>query len=797
MAIVNPQDQPTRDPDYLRYSKPIGDIPANTSTAIAINTAASGLDTAVSGIDTSIKEGIKTKAYDQIDPLRDQFTQGLEKIKSNLDQGIIPAPVQAVVGSSTGKTSLLDANASMDEPDLPPGLSSGLDRIQQLADAKAAGSPRLNDTQYAKDTLSVAKQLRNQYGVGYRDYIDQEVSKVSGLPVANSYYQNMLQDINRQLTQIGKTKDDIGTLMLKNLDVPGDPSKGVPGMAQMIQRRNAGDKTITDGMVLESIGDWQHLQSQIKIDAANRASRDDKTSQGQIDESSRLTRDAAETVRLYTKNIANLSGMPGLGETMKYFQDVQAGLHPEATDQEVRQRVYQLQAYRQGIYSQLKARSADSDPIIGGDKSEAILNNALAPLDTIIKLANDKDASPAFFHMHQIQAVKDDDLHNMLVSKDLGALSRQMITARGVWGEQYFPEWIKDISTNPELWGPIKDRFAQEALSSVVPMTDVRGQPIPRVMKDAIVEGKEKAVPPEFHGSVIGTVSDLANPNMPADAKDSKIKWAFGPGNENVLNELKMDYRDPRTGEMVPGKYRAFNILSAPKITNSVAETAKIHPENYEMYEGTLQKEFGNLYRSDVVTLNKMLEKPYLGVHFSFNDKTNSYGLVDNQNRPVQRMERALGNQFPDKVYLNSMLDVLDRVNSGIHNLAYVHEKNPAGAQDTPKYLLQTLQTIGFRPGDNISGATQGMLKAVIKSQAPDMTPEELNNRVLKFGQDSQKQGPSVAQFVSNPTNEPLPKVRRGIQGNLSDEKLMGIQTDDIPEGMSARDFIKQLQGRK
>ena len=77
------------------------------------------------------------------------------------------------------------------------------------------------------DTSPTAKQLRAQYP-GYREYIDQKVSEASGLPVANAYYKNLMQDINHQLMQIaGGNKDPIEALVMKNLDVPGITEPGI------------------------------------------------------------------------------------------------------------------------------------------------------------------------------------------------------------------------------------------------------------------------------------------------------------------------------------------------------------------------------------------------------------------------------------------------------------------------------------------------------------------------------------------------------------------------------------------
>lgn len=734
MAVFNPQIQPTQDPNYLNYARVVEaptpkPVIEDKSTGMALTTAATGIEGAVSMVDTAIKKGIQNKAYAAVDPIRDDFTAGLEKLKGNLDQGIIPAPVQAV-GGPTASRSILDSNAMMDDPDLPAGLSSGLDRINQLAAAKAAGSVKLNDTQYAKDTLSVAKQLRAQYGTGYREYIDSEVSKASGLPVANSYYQNMLQDINRQLNQMGKTKDDVATMMEKNSDVPN--------MGTYYQKYNAGDPSITKTMIYQKINDYNVLKGQIQLDAAKRAESSDNLQTRQRTDEASVTKTFNGTVDGYLKDVVNLSGMPGLGSTMQYYQDVQAGKHPEASDAEVKQRLYNLQAYRQGIDLQLRTQANNMGTSLDSDRLEKLRKNALAPIDALIALGNDKDASPAMYHAHQNAAIQEDDKYSWIKSNDKGPLSRQMLVGRAIMGEQYFPTWIRNIVSQPgpdgkPLDGPIQAAFGVEAMSAIAPITDKRGQPIPRFMKDALIHGKEVDVDnPNYFGKVVGLVGNIADPKMPDAAKDRLIKWAFDPQhNAGVLNELKMDYIDPTSGQPVPGKYSAFKILSAPAVTNAVRQTSMYHPENYQMYKSTIEGEFGTLYRNDVNDLNKIMQKPYLNAHFSYNNVTNNFGLVDNNNRPIKANDRALGIENPNAVYINNMLGILGRVNNGLDNLSVVHKNDPTGSKDTSQYLLQTLQTIGFRPGENITGATEGMAKAIIKAHQPDMTPADLAKKLL------------------------------------------------------------------
>lgn len=717
MAQFNVSPGQPNDPNYLNYSRPVAEPAADVSKGMALQAAATGLHGLVGALDTSVKEGIKNKAYDAVDKERDQFTEGLEKVKSQLDNGTVAAPVQ---GAGTGKSLIMDA--SQDEPELPEGLQAGLDRVQQLSAAKAAGSIKINDTQYAGNVLSIAKQLRSQYGSGYREYIDDTISKASGLPVANSYYQNLMIDINRQLNQLGKAKDDVGTTMMKNLDVPQ--------MGTYINMRKAGDPRYPgDAAMLEKISDWQNLQSQQRIDAAKRAESTDNKKVNVDQEESNVTKNLNNLVYHHINDNLALSGMPTLRDVLNYFSNPQRNTK---SDVEAQQQTQYLIAYRQYLYQEAKKMTVGPDSVIGNKKAEELISNALTPIDTYIQLAKDKDSGPAVYSLHLNQAIKNDDERNWLFSKDKGAQARQILTARGILGEQYFPDYIRSMLANGTD-KPFADLFSQEALAAVAPISTMEGVALPpRTMVDAVKHAKEVGVPEgEYFGKIAGWLEQVADPKMPNAAKDNIIRWGFNkPG---VTDELKMDYRDPNTGQWVDGKYRALNLMTSDKIMQAVGDTAKAKPENYAVAKNWTEGEFGKLFRSDLQTLNKVNDKPYLGVHFSYDDTTKHFGLVDNKNRPIVRNDRVTGIENPNQVYINGMLDTLDRVNSGTDALKRVYKYNPQGDQagSVDKYLLQTLQTAGFRPGENLTGATADMAKALVRTLKPGATPEQINQLIL------------------------------------------------------------------
>lgn len=732
MAPFNPSPGPANDPNYLGYSR-VGPQPeANTSGKIALTTAGEGISGAVALGDEAIKGGLKDDINTRVDKERDQFTQGLLQVKAQLGN-TIPAPNATVSGASTG--SWMDSNASADEPELPTGLESGLSRLQQLTLAKQQGSMKLNDTQYAMNTLGIAKQLRTQFP-GYRDYIDSEVSKASGLPVANSYYQNLMMDLNRQLAAQGNKKDQLGDVMMRNLDVPHMDS-------YITQRQSQDPKYPGDAFVLKQVSSWQNLQTQQKIDSAKRAETTADRGTQVDDETKSLTGNLNNLVFHHIQDNLALTGVPTLRDLMTYFDSAKAN-PGSTTDTEVTMRTQQLQAYRNHIYQEGLKMGSGSATVIGAKPVMDAVNAALAPIDGYIASANDKDTGTAFTHLHMAAAVQADASANWLLSHDTGAIAQQLAGVRGVAGDQMGALIIGPM-LSAGLDKSFAGRFNQEAISSIVPPIDSQGKPMTRYMVDAIKDAKtikdgkgNPAIPPEFNGTVINWINRITDPQMPMAAKDKLIDWGFNPKNIGILDELKMDYRDPNNNQIIPGKYRAYNIMGSDGVVKSVAEASRDHPENYQKFQNWHESSFASLYRQDLQTLDQLTNRPYLGVHFSFNDVSNQFGLVDNNGRPVQRDERkgALVAQFPNQHYINDSLDVLDRLNGGIATLARVQKYNPQGQSSehgTAAYLLNTVGTL--LQGNPNNMAAQAMGRAVIKSKNPDMENDEVTKRLLKVAQ--------------------------------------------------------------
>lgn len=774
MAVFNPQIQPTQDFQTNWGSKPIDSVGVDSSFGVLLKGAGELLQGGVQVVDTAIKKGIQDEVYKQVDPKRDDMTQALEKVKEQT-QNTIPAPAQTAEGGKTW----LDSNAQADAPEVPEGIEQGLDKVKLLTSAR--GAAKINDTQYAGEVLAIAKNLRSQYGPGYRDYVDQQISSASGLPVANAYYQNLITDINRQLSAVGKTKDGVDALVMKNLDVPG------------IQTDYASYKAgkLPESSILDKIATHQQMMTQFKVDAAKRSESTDNKKVVVEDATKSFNTLATGITTRVLSDVVNLGGInTKVGELTNYFSEVAKG-NIQASGPELTARKQQLDGVINDTKREMwtKATEGGANSIvanIGADEVNKVIEKAIFPLQTTATFAGSKEDGPAAYVARQVEAIKQGAAYGFLINKDTSQAAQQLYGARTIIGDQYLPSWISNmVSTNVDK--KFKSMFEQEGLAAISPVTDARGTPLPRSLKQAITHAMDQGVPEAsgIYGAYTGKIpSWITDPNMSASAKDRLIDWTYNPNkNRGVLSNIKNDYRDPQTNQEIPGKHAALNDLTSPAMVDSIAETAKAKPENYQKFMTTVQGEFQTIARTDIQDINKLSEKSYLKVGYAWDEKNNRLSLVGPDNRPIVRRDLPAA-QYPDQTYLNTALDTVDRLNGNIARMAYAHSKNPDGAVDTTKFMYDTFRDMR---------ANKAILGAIIKSRNPDVF-----SPVQNF---TKEEDNSLQAFLRSPAGQARgqdPQQTRGvIKGNLSDEQLVNIQTDEIPADMSARDFIKMLRSGK
>jgi len=237
----NPAVGPTNDPNYLGLSRPIDTPDPDRRYEALFKGAANMLDVGLAGADFYFKKKIDNELYNAIDIERDQFGVGdaTERAKKG------GTPLNAVDNARGAIKSQIEAARNVDDPDsawnkslldpkagpvssdgkgtITPAAKRDIEKLgtesERLVQAHAAG--KLSNSYYAARLESIVRATRAQYP-GYREYIDQKVSQITGMTPANTLRAQLLADI----TEAGQTKasemDKLLTLLEHNRKDLGD-----------------------------------------------------------------------------------------------------------------------------------------------------------------------------------------------------------------------------------------------------------------------------------------------------------------------------------------------------------------------------------------------------------------------------------------------------------------------------------------------------------------------------------------------------------------------------------------------
>lgn len=711
MAAFNPQVSPTQDPNYFRYSEPISGVKADTSTGELLSTLGAGIEGGTKLADQTVKDVIKADVYKKVDTVRDSFTSDLNTVRDAQTGSVVPAPVQ----TGAGPTADLTLSQGAPTAPVPAAIDVGLNKVDAVQAALAGG--KINDTYYTQRLNSVAKDLRTQYP-GYREYIDQRISEATGINPANAYIKNLMEDINRASTkkdtEFDHTEADLRALNKEGIDNANIVLKAF---------RN---KLITQEQAEEYINKTNSFMYKIKTQDAIRANqkgnRDEIAAQRTADFTNEIGASIDNNFHVQT-TIAGTNTPQGI---LDFVGQVANG-KKQATDAQMEQLATMMLAQKNTVAAQYKTRSNQmvngvsyaSD--IGADKADGIIKSQLGVYDLVIDAIKNKDMGAAYTHMNQARAILDDTKQNILTG-DMGNYVAKSKTFLDTMG----PNW-----TSMVIDQGLRTNMDQKARALFNDNTmDARLQPnyastgVPNTISDHYADAKKKGVTDgKYYSSLIDIVNDLRNPNAPDADKANVLRYLYDPKNQNFLTNFKTDYTDPNTGKQVPGKYAAWNRLTSPDITESVAKIAKSDPEAGKTYRNWVENEFGSqLFYKEIQNLNKF--KGHDDIHFAWDSDNSKITLLDKQGNPAAQSiggyslgtPTVTGTVSPaiDKGYMFQIQQIVNRVNGGLGNLAQV-EKSFGG--DVNTYLLGVLQHAQLDMGLNFSGLPKALAEAIANSR--------------------------------------------------------------------------------
>lgn len=701
MAEFNPQVPKANPQNFIGFSRPVSTVPVDRSTGIALDTAGKAIVGGTALADQVVKETIRNDITQQVDAQRTEYTRQLEG-------------VAAAAGIPTASTTdILPTGDTTQTPNIPAGITNGLSRVRSLSNGIANGAggsvSKINDTLYSANITSIAKQLRSQYP-GYRDYIDQEISKVSGIPVANAYYKNLTQDINNSL-------QNQKSLMEKPINqLAAAAAKGV-------KMGNVYAADVYNGVLEGKISPMQGLQwlnqvQSIEFDFKQRdAAR--KDFKGGREMLSITAADDANKEASATASATFSAIKLQSGQTLPQIIDSARRGTLQLSDADAQKVGLAIQAQEDAYKTQLWNKWNQSGLVtqLGGAEAarKIIEDNAKLTFEPAKNAIYAKDGGLATFHLEQNAAMNADFKNGLLTQPEIGAAALNMKAI----SDQMGPNWAQTSLGTTLLQSNVDSKFKtyleRKTASAVTGnAADVR---FPPSFSDDITDAQGKQIPPQsgYYKSLAGVINGITDPKVDINTKQNVARYFFAPANLGVLEKLQRDSGSGR-GQIV-GADSAFMNMTSPAVTQNMEKIRQSNPALFQQYRAWTQDAFNTLARDDIATLASVRSQD---VRVRFNPDTHQFAIIADPTR-VQNISPFVGS--PAEVPppgLNDAQRAINRINLRLLNLARVEE---ASGGEVNEFLLETLGANGFH-GDEVSSVPGAMANEVKNTK---LTP---NSRV-------------------------------------------------------------------
>jgi hypothetical protein len=624
MAKFNPDVPEIQAPNYLGLSKPISmpEPAVDKSGALAIAGAGDLFTSAVTAADDIIKAKIQSRVDTEAGAEKAGYTSALELTKA----AITGQEVGPNAGST--KTNATDPSlevSSQSRKDTlvaqPQQVPSGLDSLSRtlgtLDSARANG--KLSETAYYARLNSVARSVRSQFP-GYRDYIDSQVEKVTGVAPANAYIKSLIGDINSFVTAKEDRDKQIEALALKNL--------GVPGMAADYARLRNGDASAANS-ILEKASKRAIVEEQYKLDnlemANEKNSVDNRKAKAEQSFSDTTGRAATDSI----ENIAPVGSM-----TSAQIQDLvtKSRTNQITLDAEEQRMLGQaLRANRDEYIARMQkmARESPVYGLLGPKRINEIINEGAAVHDNISNSIFNKDFGTAHEDANAATAIVDKTYKGLLKEPTLQGHFALMGALRRAGGDQWYSQQFTQEFLRSDLTSGLKTYQKQVAAQAATqPTLSTIGKPI--VQKDAIItpDSKEAAIIQDpaaiakMNDSYIGLTEKIADTRIPEPVRLGWAQFSYKPENIGVLDKFRMDTTDPISGRDIPGKYSVFfRMTNKDVVTQAAALADKYDPKLKGQMRDWAGTEFGTVFRQEI----KDLQTLTMTGRLTYNDKTNEF----------------------------------------------------------------------------------------------------------------------------------------------------------------------------
>lgn len=720
MATFSPPVQPTNSPNYERTFRPvdiadgirpqgvanneimpkgqeIGDRSAEYAGqaaaygAQAEGTAEKGFGDLFAGIVSTgdflgkagvevVKKDIENRVYAVADRERQAYTETLEQLKAGV-----------------GVKSILDASAGKEET--PTEISELGETLSTLKGAKDAG--KISTTDYRGRLLAEAKNLRAMYP-GFKEEIDQQFAKVTGMNPANAYITGLVSDINKAVSSQNSEHQKLLTYIRSNPQYPDakkhyeEAVRGEFNWPQAIQ--------------------WAAPFEQEKLNLQRRAAifQDEQNTLKVRTDGAKTAVDAAAGAVVNRAAATLLSGL-GLNsaeDAAKLQEQNKAGAFKaewwtqrgqEVADVKTRLRVQML----------ADADTSGATKLIGKVEVVKQVDAALEAFKPIEDRIYNHDFGGIYSSAKRITARLDDHKLRLQTDSKVGPYLTQLETFKNIAGEtnvqKFFINSLK--STVPEDLQDWFERWELELRTQANKTITGRVNTFNDMMNEAKTKGINDK---EVNKNIVKTVEDIGKPDVSDGEKANLARGAFSPGNRGFISKLNDDsgvYNDK--GQRLTGQNAIFQRWTAPEITKNMKRLGESDPQLWQDYKDWSAHTFGSELVSREIN-NLAIVPPDAKVQVGW-DSDNKRLIVQDTRTPeeVRRESQTRGGSGTEgNTYLQRVTRSVNNINNNLYGL-----KNIIGEEDKSKYAVDTfvLNTIREYGGEAALANMNGIPGQIIR----------------------------------------------------------------------------------
>ena len=740
-----PEADPNRAPDFMNFSRTVSPFElrasADRSTGIALAGVGKALDEGVEAYGKVKEQSIKDEAYQKLTPLNDKLTENLEYGLG----GDTPSSKQFTpdTPSILGKDSTTPDNA-------PASVQSGLDRVNRLQNLLKL-KPELQ-TYYSGQVSAIQKEMRSE-NPGFRPFIDQEVSRITGGVNANEHLKNLM-NLAGQVDAKKQTFNDkvVGESMSLI-------AKGHPELLPYVKRFQEGSID-----VYNLANEMGHVQAQHATDEATLQHLNVEAQTGKnVNNLTRMymTRRSQNTFNGMLSSVYDAGGM-----NMKEHLDAQAAGTEKPDAEQNTKFATLLTAQLPGLKQKLRAEfNQPSDPnnprsltpsqmINNPEEVEKIIDESTKDLTDKIDMIGKGQYALVHSMENETKAMRERDTFDLFNNRVLGPQIRiiRSITQELGPNSKPFLDWATTNLMNTKNGDVYGNFYNTESLAMLS-----RGQTLAGALGDAAKAGppdpttkKPTGIGPKTSNDIINLMDYITKPGNDPEMKHRFASAAFGPGNDGLWNVLAT------SGDRVS----VFNKLADPKMVDEVDKLKD--PTLSAAQRNVLEKGAAAIFKEQFANLGELAQRTP-GYRVVWHPENTTHPLT------VEAIDQTSTN--PNEPYYGKskigeqtyMKQSEAQINGVLSRLGYM-EKARGG--DMSSYMLDYLHTMGVNPSNQDTFESK-LMRAVMSGRKPpemkaNFTEEGTKgneasnaiNKALDKGASSQNLNPQFKSNISRAIND-------------------------------------------